>query len=270
MKSKLFTIASVATAVLGMAAFASASSISTYSNISNFTVASILEWSNVTSVENPFNANVYEDTGGTVSATQVNTATVSMNASDNPNFMIKQEGKNPNVLGAWVGDFANGQQLLATGATGVDTPNGLVLTFQNDVGGVGTQLQPYGLFTFTASITAYSGAKATGNSIGTVSLASSSLSTTNNDGSAPFLGLQDTTDEIKSVLISLDLENSTGTAFNLTNDFALNNVLINEGVPSPTTTPEPASLALLGTGLLGLAFIGRKRWTARRATQTAT
>ncbi|MGH9486829.1 MAG: PEP-CTERM sorting domain-containing protein, partial [Terriglobales bacterium] len=42
------------------------------------------------------------------------------------------------------------------------------------------------------------------------------------------------------------------------------------GVPSPTTTPEPASLALLGTGLLGLAFIGRKRWTARRATQTAT
>ena len=107
-------------------------------------------------------------------------------------------------------------------------------------GGVEIQSDTPGLF--TAQVQAFEGAT----SLGIENLASDAA------GDPIFIGAQDTTADITSVVISC-----TGACAN--NDFAVDTLLsINPQAPPPPT-PEPGTLALLGSSLLGFAALRRRR-----------
>ena len=75
------------------------------------------------------------------------------------------------------------------------------------------------------------------------------VSNGNNDGSAIFMGIGDLTGpNIAKIVIS---DQGVGDA----NDFAINAVSL-----GTSTVPEPGSIMLLGTGLLGVAGALRRRF----------
>jgi hypothetical protein len=138
----------------------------------------------------------------------------------------------------WDGNFPNGDYLLYNGGYGPIT-----LTFASPVSFVGFQIEAGSWGSFSSQITAYNG----GNSLGSSTV--NGTSSGPGDGSAPFLGIQDTVAEITS--IQIDGLTANGPA----EDFAIDTVYLS--APS-TPTPEPASLACIGTGLGALALLARK------------
>jgi len=136
----------------------------------------------------------------------------------------------------WDGNFASGDNVLWTNGGGP-----LTLAFSQGVSGAGAQIETDTFGAFTAEICAN----------GTLfCFSESGDSTSAGDNSAIFIGLLDTTPGITSITFSIT---SCGDC-NM-GDFAINELSLTDGV---TTTPEPSSLLLFGTSLLGLAPFRRR------------
>jgi len=144
---------------------------------------------------------------------------------------------------SWTGGFPAGDHLVWTfnNATNAGTAP-LTLAFGTAVLAGGVEIQSDAPGAFTAQVQAFDGAT----SLGIENLASDAA------GDPIFIGAQDTTADITSVVISC-----TGACAN--NDFAVDTLLsINPQAPPPPT-PEPGTLALLGSSLLGFAALWRRR-----------
>ena len=146
---------------------------------------------------------------------------------------VKQQGTD------WNGNFSPGDYLLWTNSPGQGP---LILQFDTPLSQIGAQIQADSYGAFTAQIDAYHD--------GTLlaSFQASGFSNNNGDGSAIFLGVDDTQREINMIVYSIVSCTSD------CNDFAINDISVSTGA-----TPEPGTLALFGSGVLGLSGLLRQR-----------
>ncbi len=140
----------------------------------------------------------------------------------------------------WFGNFYGDETLLWTNSPGQGP---LTILFDQGVPGAGTQIQADFYGPFTVEMTAYD---LNLNVLG--SFREDGVSNNMGDGSAIFLGVTDSTADIGAISYSL-----VGCASDC-GDFAINDLVI-----GPQATPEPGTLALLGTGVLGLGGLLRRR-----------
>lgn len=140
----------------------------------------------------------------------------------------------------WNGNFTVGDQLGWTNANGP-----LTFFFPNGAQGAGAQIEPNSYGPFTAQIQAFHNDTLLGTFL------ENGNSQPTEDGSAIFIGIKDQIDEVTSIVFSI--VSCTGNC----SDFAVNLVSV-RGI-SPVGIPEPASIVLLGSGLLAALGSLRRR-----------
>jgi hypothetical protein len=144
----------------------------------------------------------------------------------------------------WFGNFTIGDHLLTSNQANYFP---LTIAFGSPIFGAGTNIQLDAPGPFTATIEAFAGNKSLG------MFTEDGVSNNNEDGSAIFIGVKDTTDEITSVV--LGILNPPA----ISSDFAINSLEINaSSVPEPPTLLTSLSSLLMGLG----CYLWRRRKVA--------
>jgi len=148
----------------------------------------------------------------------------------------------------WAGDFLPGQHILGAISSSYTNNGNLILSFGQGIDGIGFVLEADTYGPFTAEVTLFDGLTNLG------SFFEAGNSTSSPGTIESFLGIEDLTGaDITSVHIAAF---DCG-GYACSNGFAIGELLL-QASPQ-TSTPEPASLALLGSGIMALGFLLHRR-----------
>ena len=236
MRNKILVLA---IAVFSLTALANADNFITYANRSSQYATDVIDWGQFGPAFTTVPISLFSTFQGNIGA--VGTA----GCCDGSMQRVDQGN-------GWNGNFDYGEALLWTGNSNFGAGGGLgplVVEFLGSpVASFGMSIQADLYGPFTAQIDVYD---ASFNYL--TSFFINGTSNGNSDGSAVFFGVGDLSGlNIGAFVISTSSDPTNNPAFE--NDFAIDAVTVGY-----TATPEPASLALMGSGLVGLAGAIRRK-----------